>query len=98
MANKVSTQLLVTRGTRTRVRALAVINDEVQAETLRELVMDALPRLEGAHAEAIERLYAKLSEAGIDHESGIDAILEAKIEFRKVMDMSPAQLKRALKA
>lgn len=98
MANKVSTQLLVTNGTRDRARALALVTDVAQAEIMRDLVTDALPRFEAAYAEAIEKLYTKLSEAGIDHASGVKAALDAKIEFRSLMEMSPAQLKRALKA
>jgi hypothetical protein len=98
MANKVSTQLLITAAMRDRARTLAVVRDEVQAETLRELAYDAIPRFEAEVGERIEKLYNKLTAAGIDHSTGVKAILDAKIEYRKVMDMSDAQLRRVLKA
>lgn len=96
MANKVSTQLLITAPMRDRVRALAVVRDEVQAETLRELNAHAVPAFESDSAEALEKLSGTLAAAKIDFSTGVKAILDAKLSFRDVLEMTPAALRKRL--
>lgn len=79
MATKVSTQLLVDPSVKQRVMALAVVRDQLQADTLRRLVEAALLTEETSSATGLAELMELLDGMKVDHGRALDAMLKAKL-------------------
>jgi len=76
---KVSTQLLVDPRVKERLMALSLVREQLQADTLRRIVEDALPAEELKQAGELEELYGLLDGMKVDRTRALDAMLKAKL-------------------
>jgi phage tail tape-measure protein len=87
---KVGTQLLLNARDRDRVRALALVRGQLQAEMLRQLVEHALSVYEALSVAELNRLEGQLERLGVAEEewpAAVKALLTAR--------MNPANLRDA---
>jgi hypothetical protein len=98
MANKVSMQLLVSPHALERIRTLALIRTERQAEVARELIDIGLLSLELRHAPEIRELHRKLDAVKVDRMSAVDVMLKGGMTAKGIVSMSDDAVLRVLNA
>jgi hypothetical protein len=98
MANKVSTQLLISPLDLDRVRALALVRTERQAEVARTLLTMGLPSLEVRHARELHDLYKALDAARVDRSSALEVLLKGGMTAEGIVSMDTDAVRRVLNA
>jgi phage tail tape-measure protein len=86
---KVGTQLLLNPRDRDRVRALALVRGQLQAEMLRQLVEHALSVFETVSVAELNRLEAQLERLGVEEEewpAAVKALLSARMNPSNLRD------------
>lgn len=76
---KVGQQVLISPHEKEQILALAVVRQESQAEITRWLITAALPRLEGAHANALNELMTALERMKVDPGEALADMAEVKL-------------------
>lgn len=79
--NKVGTQLLVRPEVETRVKALALVRQEAQAETFRVMIDAYLPVMESNYAGMLEDMRLAFATMKVDETHAVRAMMRLKIRY-----------------
>lgn len=79
--NKVGTQLLVRPEVETRVKALSIVRQEAQAETLRVIVDAQLPIMERSYAGMLAEMREAFAAMKVDETQAVRAMMRLKIKY-----------------
>lgn len=86
--NKVGTQLLVRPEVEERVKALAIVRQEAQAETLRMIVDAQLPLMERKYVSALADLREAFKVMGVDFGPAVRAMMRQKVRYADLFQPS----------